>query len=525
MAESIGSPASQPSGGTSGAQKAARAASEAAQVAKATANIAKGAAAGGVGGIAAAGVEFLKNPKLFLKVIGIALIFVLLPIVLIVMLPLLIFGMVANFIAGVLTAVGSFFRSLPILGAVITFFIGLFGGGAPEPETYELPEPIPFENAFDMAHLMYNLEDAHEIIGDAHLTQYIAIQEDLAVIIAELPDGDEFVVITPGTSGTNMTAFGTASVLGMYAAALHYDVLTSSHDDLEARVNAAGSHPFFLLEGPEILPDEREVTPFYPPSPPQVAHVENPDTGEITTPGWVWSERISDYRPVGWLWSEDVGGYIPPPPDIITINVHTFTISYVGERVFADLFGIGDDERLMTFAREYARNLMILLTDMNMGGAFNMQEAGIVEGFYSPFPGMNWQVTSHYGWRIHPITGADEYHTGVDLRVPNAPNGRMLSGTPIRAVATGQVTFSGWMGGYGNTVIIDHGDIRGDGAHYTSLYAHNSSNNVAQWQWVEAGDVIAFAGSTGVSTGVHLHLEIRRNGVTQNPLAYIGAPP
>lgn len=507
-----------------GAAKAAKAVSEAAQMAKAAASIAKGFAAGGVGGFVALGKELISNPRVVMKLIAILAIMLLLPIILLVMLPAIIFGMIASFVAGVLTSIGNFFRSLPVIGAIITFFIGLFGGGgAVAPETYELPEPIPFYNAFDTAHIMYNLEEAHEIIGDTHLAHYLAIQEQLNGVVATLPYGDEFVVLTPGAG--NMSVFGTSSVLGMYAAAMHYDVIDSSLDNLRDMVGTAGSSNLFSLSDAEIAQREREITPFYPASPPSVTHIEDPETGEITTPGWVWSDNIEDYRPVGWLWDSESETYIPPPPELITINVHTFTIAYIGESVFAEMFGIADDERIMIFAREYAMNLMILLTDMDLGSAFNMQEPGIVEGFYSPFPGMNWQVTSAFGWRIHPVRNDADFHTGVDLRVPNAPDGRMLTGTPIRAVAAGEVVFSGWMGGYGNTVIISHGDVRGNGTYYRSLYAHNSSNRVSVGDVVAAGDVVAYAGTTGVSTGVHLHLEIIRNGEHKDPLTYIGAPP
>jgi len=243
-------------------------------------------------------------------------------------------------------------------------------------------------------------------------------------------------------------------------------------------------------------------------------------------PRWVYSETIGHYRPYGWIVSDDAilfsggGGIYAPPIIQITIDVYVFTIVYGGEMVFAYAFGIHDNELLMAFAREYTMNLMILLTDEDAEHLYNMQQAGIVEGFYSPFPYpqfTTWRVSSDFGYRIHPIRGTREFHSGIDIPKP--------AGTPIRAVAAGEVIESRWMGGFGNTVIIFHGDVRGDGASYRSLYAHNSRNLVRVGQRVQAGDVIAEVGTTGTSTGNHLHLEIIRNGVRQHPLSYIGPPP
>ena len=97
-------------------------------------------------------------------------------------------------------------------------------------------------------------------------------------------------------------------------------------------------------------------------------------------------------------------------------------------------------------------------------------------------------------------------HTGIDVSAP--------TGTRINAAAEGYVRFVGWMGGYGNTIIIDHG------GGYSTLYAHNSRNRVAQGQHVRAGQHIADVGSSGLSTGPHLHFEVRRNNVAVDPMAF-----
>jgi len=118
------------------------------------------------------------------------------------------------------------------------------------------------------------------------------------------------------------------------------------------------------------------------------------------------------------------------------------------------------------------------------------------------------RVSSPFGSRTHPISGRQEHHSGIDIPAP--------TGTRIIAAADGIVRTSGRLGGYGNTVIIDHGNG------YRTLYAHNSRNRVSVGQRVNAGDHIADVGSTGVSTGPHLHFEIIRNGTPVNPMPYFG---
>ena len=122
-------------------------------------------------------------------------------------------------------------------------------------------------------------------------------------------------------------------------------------------------------------------------------------------------------------------------------------------------------------------------------------------------------VNSGFGWRTHPISGRGEHHTGLDLRGAH--------GTPIRAADDGTVTFAGWMRGYGNTIVIDHG-VNSAGQRITTLYAHNSINHVTQGQRVTRGHHIANVGSTGISTGPHLHFEVLINGTPQNPGPFLG---
>ncbi len=131
------------------------------------------------------------------------------------------------------------------------------------------------------------------------------------------------------------------------------------------------------------------------------------------------------------------------------------------------------------------------------------------DGFCSPI-GAGWEscVTSEFGSRVDPITRRAKNHTGIDLAVP--------TGTPIRAALPGTVTVSKYnAGGYGYYVMIDHGNG------LVTLYGHCSRLLVRAGQTVEAGDIIALSGSTGRSTGPHLHFEVRVNGERTDPRAYL----
>ena len=112
-----------------------------------------------------------------------------------------------------------------------------------------------------------------------------------------------------------------------------------------------------------------------------------------------------------------------------------------------------------------------------------------------------------YGWRTHPIYGNARYHSGIDIGGDYGMN--------IYAADSGTVTYSGWISGYGNTVIIDHGNG------VSTLYGHNQSLTVSVGQNISQGDVIAHCGSTGNSTGPHCHFEVRVNGEPTNPYDYL----
>ncbi|MGB9977065.1 murein hydrolase activator EnvC family protein [Thermovenabulum sp.] len=122
--------------------------------------------------------------------------------------------------------------------------------------------------------------------------------------------------------------------------------------------------------------------------------------------------------------------------------------------------------------------------------------------FQWPVPSSQ-EVTSDYGWRVHPIFKVKKFHTGLDIAAPY--------GADVVAADDGVVIYTGWYGGYGNTVIIDHGGS------ISTLYAHLSKINVQEGDKVKKGSKIADVGSTGFSTGPHLHFEVRKEGQHVNP--------
>ena len=133
---------------------------------------------------------------------------------------------------------------------------------------------------------------------------------------------------------------------------------------------------------------------------------------------------------------------------------------------------------------------------------------------YSPASsggGMIWPIsgpiTSEFGWRTHPIFGSQRFHSGLDIGGDY--------GLPIHAALGGVVIESGWIGGYGNTIMIDHG------GGVVTLYGHNESLAVGVGQTVSQGQVIAYCGSTGNSTGPHCHFEVRLNGEPVSPYNYL----
>ena len=139
-------------------------------------------------------------------------------------------------------------------------------------------------------------------------------------------------------------------------------------------------------------------------------------------------------------------------------------------------------------------------------------------GFICPLKSYS-RISREYGWRKNPVTGVNKLHAGTDFAAPG--------GTPIYAAASGYVQVAGWSsGGYGNYVIIYHGKMS-DGNTYSTLYGHMRSVATSAGKYVKQGELIGYVGSTGNSTGNHLHLEVWKGGSKANavnPRGYIPFP-
>ena len=158
-------------------------------------------------------------------------------------------------------------------------------------------------------------------------------------------------------------------------------------------------------------------------------------------------------------------------------------------------------ERWLQEWEEESREIAALLRRLQ-----SAQRSRPIPAWTGPFiRPVNGPVVSGFGYRVHPIFKRVKFHYGIDISAP--------SGAPIRAAADGVVVFAGWRRAYGNTVIVDHGNG------LATLYAHCSRILVSEGEVVKQGQVIALVGSTGLSTGPHLHFEVRRYGEPINPLA------
>ena len=146
------------------------------------------------------------------------------------------------------------------------------------------------------------------------------------------------------------------------------------------------------------------------------------------------------------------------------------------------------------------QNLVIPFEERVNSGRFSLQKGA----FIWPIQG---RISSNFGWRTDPITGSSEFHKGLDIAVP--------LGKQIRAASSGKVTKSGWMTGFGKTIVIDHGDG------VETIYAHNSKNYVSLGERVHTGQLIGLAGSTGRSTGSHLHFGVIVNDKAVDPMKYL----
>jgi len=192
------------------------------------------------------------------------------------------------------------------------------------------------------------------------------------------------------------------------------------------------------------------------------------------------------------------------------------TDTYISNRMGSSLSSRSGDRSPSSFADDINELKAILysINELNSSGISDLTELHETEKklreYLDSLPTL-WpatgRISDNFGYRIHPIRKTRLFHDGIDISVPY--------GADVKAAASGTVIFSGSKNGYGNLVQIDHG------FGIITAYGHNSKNLVKEGQKVRKGEVIAKAGSTGISTGPHVHFEVRLNGTPVDPLKYL----
>lgn len=187
------------------------------------------------------------------------------------------------------------------------------------------------------------------------------------------------------------------------------------------------------------------------------------------------------------------------------------------------MYKVKSGDSIQTVAKKYNANIEDILdiNDLESETLFVNQELFIPgakldkdtlrramgDTFINPLKTLSWRLTSRCGWRADPFTGVKQYHPGIDMAI--------AQGTPIYAALSGKVVACGWSNVYGNYVIIDHANG------YQSLYGHMSKKLCTLNQEVSTGTKIGLVGSTGYSTGAHLHFSVYKNGRVVDPLTLI----
>jgi murein DD-endopeptidase MepM/ murein hydrolase activator NlpD len=185
----------------------------------------------------------------------------------------------------------------------------------------------------------------------------------------------------------------------------------------------------------------------------------------------------------------------------------------VGEEVYESML---DQELSKSMATANRGGLADLLYDQLLprAGAGGSRSGGLPRDTPGPpstnhlSPPVEGRVSSEFGWRVHPILGQKRFHRGIDIAAEE--------GSVIRAAMPGTVAASEYREGYGNLVVIEHT------GGYSTLYAHNRENLVREGDRLDAGDPVGLVGSTGRSTGPHLHFEITRHGRNLDPAGFLG---
>ncbi|QTA37305.1 M23 family metallopeptidase [Thermosipho ferrireducens] len=188
---------------------------------------------------------------------------------------------------------------------------------------------------------------------------------------------------------------------------------------------------------------------------------------------------------------------IPQPPGILYEVKQGDTLYDISKRFFTTVSYIKKVNNLKSDFIYVGQKLFVALD--GIGLAFNVNG----NMFMWPIYGV---ISSNYGWRVHPIYKRKSFHTGVDISAPE--------GTPIFSGTDGVVKLAGEYGGYGLAVVVSYGK-------YDIVYGHMSKVSVYKGQKVSKGELLGRVGSTGISTGPHVHFEVRIKGKHTNPFVYL----
>ncbi len=210
------------------------------------------------------------------------------------------------------------------------------------------------------------------------------------------------------------------------------------------------------------------------------------------------------------LWDEFVERGLSPMLLVNLVNIFAWKIDFSTETQRGDSLRVLFAPDGTVYYAEYVGKSVGRHVVVRFRGAYYDEEGNSIRMTFLKSPLRSYRITSGFGIRFHPILKKWRPHHGIDYAAPY--------GTPVRSVADGRVVFAGWRGGYGKTVIVKHKNG------YSTLYGHLARIFVKRGQHVSQGQVIGSVGSTGLSTGPHLHYEVRQHGRRINP-ALIKAEP
>jgi murein DD-endopeptidase MepM/ murein hydrolase activator NlpD len=247
-------------------------------------------------------------------------------------------------------------------------------------------------------------------------------------------------------------------------------------------------------------------------APKRVAPVAAPEPRPVPAAADVWPLRIRGRVGDGLYWSLRAAGASPEVAAAYLAALATeIDVGEVGRSDSFDLvLGPGKQLLYAGLGRFGGSGLQLVRWNSGWIDAANAARPAPVESSLA-MP-VNGPITSYFGYRYHPILHFTRFHAGLDIGA--------AWGSPIVAAADGQVVSAGWAGGYGREVQIAHG------SGITSLYGHMSEIVASPGSFVHRGQLIGYVGSSGLSTGPHLHFEVRQGGQPVNPLGvrFVGAP-